>query len=312
MVQLFGREGGIGGCHDDILAADGLDQRGFGGHQVALGLDDGEVFAEGPLVVQTLLERVEADRALGIEPRDIALVGEEGHLADLAQEFGVVSVAHGACNLLDDALSHAVDQKVGAAFDQQRGLQLVAPVVVVGEPPQRGFDASDDDRDVGIQPFEDLRVDRHGVIGSEPSLSAGGVGVVVAQAEVGRVVVDHRVHGAPGYAEEEPRSAQFGEIAQVVAPVGLGDDRHAVALGFEQAPHDGGPEGRMVDVGIAREEDHVQLIPSAFADLLDGCRQKHVSWVIESLQSGCCAPSIRFLPRPVLRRCRCPTWRAGL
>ena len=34
----------------------------------------------------------------------------------------------------------------------------------------------------------------------------------------------------------------------------------------------GRPESRVVDVGVAREEDHVQLIPSAFADLLDGRR----------------------------------------
>ena len=182
---------------------------------------------------------------------------------------------------------------------------------------------------MGIQPFENLRVDRHGVIGPESGLSAGGVGIVVAQPEVGRVVVDHRVHGAGRYAEEELRGPQFGEVAQVVAPVGLGDDRHAVALGFEQPSHDRSPEGRVVDVGIAREEDHVELIPSAFADLLDGCRQKH-----RFLKRGCFVRPFggRFLfvlcffrvRRPACQSCpipplpgrgrrphRRPTWRAA-
>jgi hypothetical protein len=142
----------------------------------------------------------------------------------------------------------------------------------VGQAAQRGFDAPDDHRNVGVEALEDLRIDRHGTIGAESRLAAGRVGVVVAQAEVGGVMVDHRVHRAARNAEKQARSAQFAEVAQVVAPVGLGNDRHAVALGFEQASHDGRPESRVVDVGVAREEDHVQLIPSAFADLLDGRR----------------------------------------
>ena len=145
----------------------------------------------------------------------------------------------------------------------------------MGQAAQRGFDASDDHRDVRIEAFEYLRVDRHGMVGAESRFAAGGVGIVMAQPQVGRVVVDHRVHRPARNSEEEPRNAQFGEIAQVVAPVGLGDDGHAVTLGLEQPSHDGRAECRMVDVGVARKKDHVELVPSAFADLLDGRRQKH-------------------------------------
>lgn len=68
------------------------------------------------------------------------------------------------------------------------------------------------------------------------------------------------------------RGPELGEIAQVVAPVGLRDDGHTVTLGLEQAPDDCRSECWVVDVGIAREEDHVELIPAAFADLFDRCR----------------------------------------
>ncbi len=114
---------------------------------------------------------------------------------------------------------------------------------------------------MGIEPLEDARVDLHGAVGAEPRLPAGRVGVVVPQADVGRVVVDHRVHRPGRDAEEEARSPQLGEVAQVVAPVGLGHDRHAVALGLEQAPHHRRAERGVVDIGVAREEDDVQLLP---------------------------------------------------
>ena len=250
VVELLGRERRIGGRHDHIAVADSLHECHRGFHQVALGLDDGEVLPESGLVADALLVAAKADCRGGVEPRNIALVGEEGHLPDFAQQLGVVAVAHRLGELLHNPFAHAVDQKIGAAFGQHRGLQLVVPVVVVGQAPQGGLDASDHHRNVGKQPFENLRVDRHGVVGAESRLASGGVGVVVAQTQVGRVVVDHRIHRPAGDAEKETRRAQLGEVAQVVPPVGLGNDGHAVALGFEQAPHDSRPECRVVDVGV--------------------------------------------------------------
>jgi hypothetical protein len=88
-------------------------------------------------------------------------------------------------------------------------------------------------------------------------------------------VVHHRIHRPGRHAEEEARSAELGEIPQVVPPVGLGHNRHTIPFGFEQTAHDGRAERRVVDVGIAREEDHVELIPAACADFLEGSGQKH-------------------------------------
>ena len=274
-VEFLGRDRRVGRRDDDIAVAHRLDERRLGLHEVALGLDDGEVLAEGAPVAAALLEGVQADRPRGVEPRDILLVGKEGHLPQLAQQLGVVSVAQRAGHLLDDALAHAVDQQVGARLGQHGGFERIAPVVVVGQAAQRGLDAADHYRRVGIEPLEDARVDRHGVVGAESRLAARRVGVVVAQPQVGRVVVDHRVHGPGRDAEEEPRCPQLGEVPQVVPPVGLGHDGHTVPLGLEQAADDRGAEGRMVDVGVAREEDDVECVPSAGAHLLDGRRQKH-------------------------------------
>ena len=205
------------------------------------------------------------------EPVDVGAVGEERHLPEFAQQLGVVAVAHRRGYLLHDALAHAVDQQVGTAVDKDRGFERILPVVVVGEPPQRRFDAAHHHRRAGIEPFEDAGVGLDSVVGAEARRTARGVGVVAAQTFVGRIVVDHRVHGPGRHGEEEARRAELAEIAQVVAPVGLRNHRYAVTFCFEQAADDRRAESRMVDVGVAREENDV---PAPLAGLLDCGRQK--------------------------------------
>ena len=40
-------------------------------------------------------------------------------------------------------------------------------------------------------------------------------------------------------------------------------------LGFEQTSHDRRTERRMIDIGIAREQDHVDIVPAERPDLLN-------------------------------------------
>ena len=101
------------------------------------------------------------------------------------------------------------------------------------QPPQRSLDAADNDGNVREQTFENLRVDRHGTVGPKTGLAAGRISVVVAQTQVGGIMVDHRIHRTGRDAEKQTRHPQLGEIAQIVAPVGLRHDSDAIPLGFE-------------------------------------------------------------------------------
>ena len=268
MVEFFGRERRVGRRDDHVAVAHGLDQRRCRFHQVALGLDDREILPESPFVARTLLVGVQPDRLRRVEPLHVIFAGHERHLPQFAQQLGIVSVAQCPGDLLYDPFAHAIDQQVGAAFGQHRRLERVVPVVIVRQPPQRGFDSPDYYWDVREQPLEYLRIGRHGIVGPKPRFAAGRIGVVAPEADVGRIVVDHRIHRPGRDAEEEPRRAQLGEVAQVVPPVGLRHDGHAVAFGFEQATDHCRAECRMVDVGVARKEDDVQLLPPACADFL--------------------------------------------
>ena len=80
------------------------------------------------------------------------------------------------------------------------------------ETAERGLDAADNHRNFRIQFLEDLGVHRDGVVRPGAGLSLRRVGVVVAQALGGRVMVHHGVHGAGIEAKVEPGGAQLAEI----------------------------------------------------------------------------------------------------
>jgi hypothetical protein len=95
-------------------------------------------------------------------------------------------------------------------------------------------------------------------------------------------VVDHRVHVARADPEEEPRAAEPPPIIDLL-PIRLADDAHAESGGFEHAAQDCHREAGMVDVGVARDEDDVELVPAAAAGFGHG----HGEWL------GCVTRSAR-------------------
>ena len=176
-------------------------------------------------------------------------------------------------------LPHPVVEQVGGGVYQDAGKEFVVPVVVVCQTAHRSLDAGDDDRCVGIELFEDARVDIGGTVGTEACLPTWGVGIVVSQTPSGGVVVHHGIHGATSDAEEEPRTTELAEVAQVIAPVGLRDDGHAVACRLKCTPDDGRPKRRMVNVGIAGDKHHIHLLPSQALHLLQ-CYRQEMSHII--------------------------------
>ena len=152
-----------------------------------------------------------------------------------------------------------------------------------------GLDAGHDDGHVGVELFQYSRVYVCRPIGAESCLSAGGVGVVVTQTACGCVVVHHTVHSAGGDAEEKSGGAELAEVAQVVAPVGLRDDGHFVPRRLQRPPDDSSAERGVVDVGIARYEHNVDLLPPEALDLVQRYRQKMRHIISRLLQDirGC-------------------------
>ena len=123
--------------------------------------------ANGELVGFHLLEGGEDDVVVeprGVERRKARSVARRSRGSRFADSFAPSRIRHAAqvaqvphrlpgreaLGDLDDVLlAHAVDDEVGLAVEQDRAADGVAPVVVVGQPPQRRLDAAGDDRHAG-------------------------------------------------------------------------------------------------------------------------------------------------------------------
>lgn len=159
-------------------------------------------------------------------------------------------------------LAHAVDEDVGARIEQYRTLELVLPVVVVGQTAQARLDAADDDGSVLERLTDEIAVDRDGTVGAVTFLAAGGIGVGVAAVLGHRIVVDHGVHVAGADEKAQARLAEHAD-AGGIGPIGLADNAHLVTVRVEDAADDGHTKAGMVHVGIAADVDEVALVPAA-------------------------------------------------
>ena len=89
--------------------------------------------------------------------------------------------------------------------------------------------------------------------------AAGGVDIPASALEVGGEVVDHGVHVARGYAEEQAGLTQPEEVL-ILSPVRLGDNSHGVACIPEDPAEKACPEGGVIDIGISADEDDIELV----------------------------------------------------
>lgn len=102
--------------------------------------------------------------------------------------------------------------------------------------------------------------------------SVGRIGIFASQPSVGSVFVDHTVHASGRYAEEQSWSSQFLEVAQVIAPVGLGMMATFSPLASSIRPMTAAPKDGW-SVRISTEDDDVKFVPSPQFSLFLGSRQ---------------------------------------
>ena len=237
-----------------------------------------EVLSLGTLVVQTLLMAVEYD--VGVPGLDVLY--EEYRLGQFEKVGDLTAVGQFVGYLDYRLLPHAIDDEVGTGIAEDTRAETILPVVVMSHASQRGLYAAEDDRDVRIQMFQNLRIDDGGIFRTQVVAAVRRVGVFRAQALGGGVFVDHRVHTTGRNAEEQPRLPQLLEVAEVAVPVGLWDNGDAVAGSLEGAADDGSTERGVVNIGIAGKQDDVHLIPSPQFQFLFGRWQEVCQLIFQS------------------------------
>ena len=172
----------------------------------------------------------------------------------------------------DLALAITVDQHVGLGIDEHGASDLLGPVIVMCNAPQARLDAANDNGYGAIGFTQPLGIHDHASIGAPATLPAWRVRIIAAHPPIRGVAVDHGIHVAAGHSEEQARLAQGLEILGA-APVGLRDDANPKALRLQHAPDNGHTEARVIDIGVARDDDNVTLIPAESVHLGTGHRQ---------------------------------------
>ena len=121
--------------------------------------------------------------------------------------------------------SPAVDEEVGRCVREDRGADRIRPVVVVGEPPERGLDPAEHDRRPGKGRVDPVGVDEHGAIGPARN-AAGRVRVLCPAPPVRGIPVHHRVDRPRGDRDEEARTAEGEEVLPARAGLGADPDQY--------------------------------------------------------------------------------------
>ena len=173
---------------------------------------------------------------------------------------------------------HPEGEEVGPGVDEDAGVHRVRPVVVMGKPPERRLQAADDNRHIRpVDPADGLCVDGERPVRAVPRLAAGGVGVVVPAGEGDGIVGDHRVDVPRVDHKAVLRPAEAGVVV-VIAPIRLGDNPDGKPLRLDHPGDNRRPEARVVDIGVAGDEDKVQLGDAGGVHLVPGGWQESMQF----------------------------------
>jgi len=147
-IELFRSLGRIRGIDDDLVLDDC-----FRMNFIGLYLGEAEVLGVDEAGGTFLLVTSEDDSSLlGGSPHR----GTSGDVGGLGDGGGGGVMGGVPVGYIDDGpFSHTIDQQVGLGGDEDRGHKGVRPVIVVGEASHTGFDATDNDGDIGEMLAED-------------------------------------------------------------------------------------------------------------------------------------------------------------
>ena len=176
-------------------------------------------------------------------------------------------------DLADCQFAHAVNQDIGFGVRHDGGLELVLPVIVVHDAAHAGFHAAQDHGQAGERLPAHLGVDHRRVVRAFAGRAVLAVDVFLPLVTRRRVIREHRIQVAGRHPAEQPGTAHALNRLNIL-PVRLGNDPHAITLGFEHPTDHRRAERRMIDVGVAGDQQDIDFGPAPIPHLGGGGGQK--------------------------------------
>ena len=198
-------------------------------------------------------------------------VGHIGRAADIMHILGAGTACQIVGNFHYLLFAHAVNQKVRAAALQNRGHQLVFPVVEMHKTAQAGFNAADNYRHIRPQLLDELRINGRSMVGTLSHRTACGIFVDSTLILGRRITAQHGVKVAAGNKHAKSRLAQLCQIFCFI-PTRLAQHSYLVALRLQYTADYCRTEGGMVYISIAADKQKVNLLPATLGNFLSGNR----------------------------------------
>ena len=221
---------------------------------------------------------------------------EQGRATD-TREVTIASPQSGD-DLADGRLAHAIHEHIGLGVGHDGGLELVFPVVVVSHAAHRSLHAAQHHGNTGKGTSGHLRIDHGRMVRATSGNASGAVHVVLPAMPGGRVVGEHGVEVARGDPHEQTGRSHALDRLDVL-PVGLGDDADAQAHVFQHTADHGRTEGRVINVRITCDDEHIQFRPPLGGHFRAGHRQEAV---VGNLGTACLAGSHSHVGRMKTQR----------
>ena len=200
-------------------------------------------------------------------------VGRAAHAhAGRRSLFAVFEVVR---QLHDGMLAHAEHHAVRTRRFQNGRHDAVRPVIVVRKATQTRLDAAEINRRVRERAASEHGIDGNGAVGTLAAFTARRIRIVRAALFRRGVVRDHRIDVAAVDEHRVARTAHRQEITLVVE-IRLTENGDLVARILQHARDNGCAERGVVYVGVARHEQEIAIVPSAFGHILLGNRKKSV------------------------------------
>ena len=210
-----------------------------------------------------------------LELLPVARVSHVGRAADVAERRDRLARLQARRDLHQRPLAHPEHQQVRLAVEQHAAPHLVAPVVVVGDPSQARLDPAEHHRHPRKRLAHQVAVDHRGPVRPAVDRAVGRVLILAAHLLLRRQLVQHRVEVARRDAHEQPRPPEPQQVLRAV-PARLRDHPDPQPPALQEAPDQRPAERRVIDVRVAVDDQHVELVPAARVHLLARHRQERV------------------------------------
>ena len=201
-IELF-RAQGFAGCilnHEQAIALIGLDQL-FPRKGIDVAVLHPEAFGIFQPVSRHRLPGRQGHGVFGRRFQCLRTENSSGNPGDLPH---LDSRCQGIGDRHDSALPHAVEQQIGSAVEQNRSLQLVGPVIIVGQAAQRSFHPAQNDGDILKRSADQLAVHHRGVVWAQAHFPARRIAIAAPALLRNGVMIHHGIHVAGAYQESKP------------------------------------------------------------------------------------------------------------